>query len=134
MFQGIWLMIMGFMLWTPGLIPKGCFMNLEEGHLVVRCRSDEALHRAKSLVNIEFSWFLVCVTVFSVSVYLVLARIYGKDSFEYEAIRSESDDIELQKSNTTTKPALQDDGPSSKRFIHDVGKISGYSAGSDMER
>ncbi|KAL0389843.1 UNVERIFIED_CONTAM: hypothetical protein Scaly_0341400 [Sesamum calycinum] len=30
MFQGVWLMVMGFMLWTPSLIPKGCFMNLEE--------------------------------------------------------------------------------------------------------
>ncbi|KAG2671411.1 hypothetical protein I3760_14G134900 [Carya illinoinensis] len=35
LFQGIWLMVMGFKLWTPELITKGCFMHLEEGHKVV---------------------------------------------------------------------------------------------------
>ncbi|EMS66022.1 hypothetical protein TRIUR3_08109 [Triticum urartu] len=44
--QGVWFIVMGVMLWTPGLISKGCFINLEEGHNVVRCRTDEALHRA----------------------------------------------------------------------------------------
>ncbi|KAG0451931.1 hypothetical protein HPP92_025942 [Vanilla planifolia] len=47
-FQGIWFIIMGYALWTPSLIPKGCFINPEDGHMVVRCRSQEALHRAKS--------------------------------------------------------------------------------------
>ncbi|KAK4760514.1 hypothetical protein SAY87_005407 [Trapa incisa] len=112
-------MVMGFMLWTPKLIPKDCFINLEEGHLVVSCRSDEALHRAKSLVNIEFSSFLVVITVFSVSTYLVLTRIYGSsDRVQYQSIDRESDDIEL----------------SSTRFIHDVGKISSHSGARDMGR
>ncbi|CAD6224809.1 unnamed protein product [Miscanthus lutarioriparius] len=31
----------------------GCFLNYEEGHEVVRCRTDEALYRAKSLVNLQ---------------------------------------------------------------------------------
>ncbi|CAL9127104.1 unnamed protein product [Musa textilis] len=42
-FQGLWFVVMGFMLWTPSLIPKGCFMNLEEGHMVARCHTDAAL-------------------------------------------------------------------------------------------
>ncbi|XP_054805621.1 uncharacterized protein LOC129308511 [Prosopis cineraria] len=54
-FQGVWLVVMGFMPWTPVLIPKRCFMNQEEVTGAVRCSGDEALHRAKSLVNIEFS-------------------------------------------------------------------------------
>ncbi|KAL0369920.1 UNVERIFIED_CONTAM: hypothetical protein Sangu_0310100 [Sesamum angustifolium] len=58
-FQGVWLVVMGFMLWTPTLIPKGCFMNLEEGHKVVRCHGEEALERAKSLVNIQFNWYVM---------------------------------------------------------------------------
>ncbi|TQE01210.1 hypothetical protein C1H46_013117 [Malus baccata] len=77
-FQGVWLMVMGFMLWTPDLMPKGCFMNLEEGHQVVRCHGDEARHRAKSLVNLQFSWFLVGIAIFGVSFYLVLVKVYGE--------------------------------------------------------
>ncbi|KAJ6944680.1 hypothetical protein NC652_009896 [Populus alba x Populus x berolinensis] len=45
---------MGYALWTPSLIPKGCFINLEEGHQVVRCHGEEALHRAKSLENLLY--------------------------------------------------------------------------------
>ncbi|OWM73412.1 hypothetical protein CDL15_Pgr026511 [Punica granatum] len=126
LFQGIWLMVMGFMLWTPQLIPKGCFMNLEEGHLVVRCHSDEALHRAKSLVNIGFSWFLIGVTIFSVSLYLILTKIYG-DSVEYQSLDLEADDVESQKRAKTVN-----DEPS-RSFIH-VDKLSSCPNGSDMER
>ncbi|KAL4591358.1 hypothetical protein LXL04_004317 [Taraxacum kok-saghyz] len=77
-FQGLWLIAMGFMLWTRSLIPKGCFLNLEQGHNVVRCHGDEALERAKSLVNIQFSWYLFLVTIFSVSLYLFMNKIYKK--------------------------------------------------------
>nr|CAD1826163.1 unnamed protein product [Ananas comosus var. bracteatus] len=55
--QGVWFVAMGVMLWTPSLIPKGCFLNYEEGHHVVRCRDADALGRAKSLVNLQFSWY-----------------------------------------------------------------------------
>ncbi|XP_021891142.1 transmembrane protein 45A-like [Carica papaya] len=105
-FQGIWLVVMGYMLWTPGLIPKGCFINLEEGHEVVRCSSQEGLHRAKSLVNIEFSWYLVGITIFAVSFYLGLGRVYGLKMVEYSTVQEndeggESDgdhhDVESQK-------------------------------------
>lgn len=85
-------------------MPKGCFLKLEEGHDVVRCHNDEALHRAKSLVNMSFSWFLVGIMVLSVSSYLVLEKVYG-DRAEYEPIMKGevelgeySDDVESQKS------------------------------------
>ncbi|KAK3030123.1 hypothetical protein RJ639_038872 [Escallonia herrerae] len=98
LFQGLWLMVMGFMLWTPEFMPKGCFMNLEEGHLVVRCHDHEALHRAKSLVNIEFSWFLIGVTIFAVSVYLALIKIYP-EKVEYQSLTKfeEAEDVEAQR-------------------------------------
>ncbi|KAK4748887.1 hypothetical protein SAY87_015473 [Trapa incisa] len=70
-------MVMGVMLWTPGLIPKGCFLNGEDGHFVVRCHDDEALHRAKVLVNIEFSSYVIGARVFSISIYLVLTKLHG---------------------------------------------------------
>ncbi|KAE9462324.1 hypothetical protein C3L33_05779, partial [Rhododendron williamsianum] len=80
---GLWLAVMGFMLWTPEFIPKGCFMNLEEGHKVVRCHDDEALDRAKSLVNIEFSCRIPNV---------VQVRIGDEDEEE-----EGGDDVEAQK-------------------------------------
>ncbi|KAL0864181.1 hypothetical protein Bca101_043299 [Brassica carinata] len=76
---------MGYMLWTPSLIPKGCFLHEEEGHQVVRCSSDLALHRAKSLVNIEFSWFFVGTTIFVMSLYLILDGVYG-ENIEYSSL------------------------------------------------
>ncbi|KAL4585197.1 hypothetical protein LXL04_009812 [Taraxacum kok-saghyz] len=84
-FKGLWLIVMGFMLWTRSLIPKGCFMNLEKGHHVVWCHGEEALHRAKSLVNIEFSWFLICVTIFAISLYLVMYDIF-EEKVKYQTL------------------------------------------------
>ncbi|XP_019418294.1 PREDICTED: transmembrane protein 45A-like [Lupinus angustifolius] len=113
-FQGLWFILMGFMLWTPNLIPKGCFMNLEEGHKVVRCNDHEALHRAKSLVNIQFSWFFILVTIFGMSLYLVLVKVYGgskvqyfslgNDEDGYEEENKSSDDVESQKKNMVHNP------------------------------
>ncbi|KAL7596632.1 hypothetical protein Lser_V15G29268 [Lactuca serriola] len=83
LFQGLWLIVMGFMLWTRSLIPKGCFLNLEVGHHVVRCHGEEALERAKSLVNFQFSWYLIWVTIFAVSLYLAMHKIYaGKVKYQ----------------------------------------------------
>jgi hypothetical protein len=121
-FQGLWLMVMGFMLWTPSLISKGCFMNLEEGHKVVRCSDHESLHRAISLVNILFSWFVIIVAVFGVSLYLVLTKYYDGDfkvqyfslgvEEEEKDVEKLSDDVESQKGSLVGNP---------KSFIH-VGK------------
>ncbi|KAK4786259.1 hypothetical protein SAY86_002948 [Trapa natans] len=85
LFQGIWFVVMGVMLWTPGLIPKGCFLNGEDGHIVVRCHDDEALLRAKALVNIEFSTYVIGATIFSISLYLVLTKLYG-GNVEYQCL------------------------------------------------
>ncbi|KAF8695072.1 hypothetical protein HU200_037680 [Digitaria exilis] len=78
-FQGVWFIVMGVMLWTPELIPKGCFLNREEGHDVVRCRTDDALDRAKSLVNLQFSWYLTGTVVFVVLFYLQMAKLYPEE-------------------------------------------------------
>ncbi|XP_009591862.1 uncharacterized protein LOC107783334 [Nicotiana tabacum] len=95
MFQGIWLMVIGIMLWTPDFIPKGCFLNLEDGHKVVRCHNNEALERAKSLVNIQFSWYLVGITVFTVSLYLVLVKIF-RENVEYLSLISKFEDEDFE--------------------------------------
>lgn len=110
-FQGLWFVVMGFMLWTPQLMPKGCHINFEEGHRVVRCTGEVALHRAKSLVNLQFSWCLIGIAVFGVSLYLVMVKFYGDQNNEVEYFSlakvleeqggEDSDhDVESQKRNT----------------------------------
>lgn len=86
---------MGFMLWTPGLVPKGCRMNYEEGHFVVRCEGERALGRAKSLVNLQFGWSFVCVAIFSMIFYVYLLRRY-EEKVEYRSLHAD-DDMESQK-------------------------------------
>lgn len=88
-FQGVWLMVMGFMLWTPHFLPKGCFLNDEDGRKVARCSGEEALHRAKSLINLEFSWFLIFIAVFGIFFYLVLLKIYGEKAHYFSLARKE---------------------------------------------
>ncbi|KAK8477417.1 hypothetical protein V6N13_059302 [Hibiscus sabdariffa] len=78
LYQGVWFIVMGYMIWTPALVPKGCLLHFEDGHQIISCSSDQALHRAKSLVNILFSWTLIAVTIFAMALYLVLAKLYGE--------------------------------------------------------
>ena len=77
-FLGAWLMTTGIMLWTKVFIPKGCALIWDDGHREVRCHEEAALHRAKALINIEFSWYLIAVMIFSVSFYLYSAEFYGE--------------------------------------------------------
>lgn len=96
------MMVIGVMLWTPEFISKGCFLNFEEGHKVVRCHKKEALERAKALVNIQFSWYLVGITVFTLSLYLVLVKAF-RENVEYLSLISKFEeedffeDVEAQK-------------------------------------
>ncbi|MCD9643302.1 hypothetical protein HAX54_030645 [Datura stramonium] len=95
MFQGIWLMVIGVMLWTPKFIPKGCFINLEEGYQVVRCHGHEALERANSLVTIEFSWYIIGSTSLVISLYLVGSKIFTKNNnVEYHSLKNNIEDQE----------------------------------------
>nr|GMD20690.1 transmembrane protein 45A-like [Ipomoea batatas] len=125
--QGAWFIAMGFMLWTPELIPKGCFINSEEGHQVVRCRGPEDLERAKSLVNIQFSWYVIAVAVFAVAAYLALLKVY-QEKVEYQSLGTKLDDetaIQIE-----DVEAQKRDKAESKRFL-EMGK---FFASSDMER
>lgn len=77
-FQGLWLIVTGFMLWTPDFAPKGC--SMKKGHFgrnVIKCDDHESLHRGKALVNILFSWFFIGMMVFGVVCYLVVNKVYG---------------------------------------------------------
>ncbi|XP_057524426.1 uncharacterized protein LOC130804112 [Amaranthus tricolor] len=80
-FQGLWLIIMGYMLWTPNFAPKGCSMKRDDyGRKVIMCSDDDgSLNRGKALVNILFSLVLICVLVFGVGFYLLVGKVYGVD-------------------------------------------------------
>ncbi|XP_074294779.1 uncharacterized protein LOC141622670 [Silene latifolia] len=93
-FQGVWFVIIGFALWTPGLIPKGCFMHVVDGRTVVGCHGEESLNRAKALVNILFSWILVLLALFAASFYLFIMIVYGNATVKYSAVSEEEDDDE----------------------------------------
>ncbi|CAH8362540.1 unnamed protein product [Eruca vesicaria subsp. sativa] len=116
-FQGMWLIMIGYMLYTPSLIPKGCFIHDEERHKGVKCSTEEALHRAKSLVNIAFSWLFVINTIFVVTLYLILDRNYGRN-VEYSSLttnyQSEQYDEEQQHSEPQSTQKM--------RFV-EMGKV-----------
>lgn len=99
-FQGIWFIVMGIMLWTPSLISKGCFLNIEEGHQVVRCHTTEAHDRAKSLVNIQFSWYLTGTVVLAILGYVYLTKLYVEEPDYLPLVRKteeEEDDLDMRK-------------------------------------
>lgn len=84
LFQGVWFVNIGFMLCTPGFIAKGCFMNRELGHFVVRCNGEDALERAKSLVNIQFTYCVVGLCALAVTLYLFVFKIYSGEVIEFD--------------------------------------------------
>ncbi|XP_020277045.1 uncharacterized protein LOC109851368 isoform X2 [Asparagus officinalis] len=96
-FQGVWFIVMAFALWSPGLIPKGCFLKLEDGRDVVRCKDEASLERAKALANLEFSWILALMVVFSVVFYLVLFKCYDVEGHVYVGLGKEDEDLESQR-------------------------------------
>lgn len=114
-------MVMGFMLWTPSLISKGCFMNLEQGHKVVRCSDHESLHRAVALVNIMFSWFLILVTIFGVSFYLFLTKFFDENKVMYFSLGNIEEEEEVEKFNDDVENQKASLVGNQKSFIH-VGK------------
>ncbi|KAL4195947.1 hypothetical protein AMTRI_Chr04g180850 [Amborella trichopoda] len=79
--QGLWFMGIGYMLWTPILIPKGCEMSLEEEHMVVRCNGHEEQSRVKSLVNLQFSFLVAGLAIFTVLFYVGMLEKYVKNEY-----------------------------------------------------
>lgn len=88
-FQGVWLIVMGFLLWTPHWMPKGCFLRVGSGRDAVVCRGDRALDRAKALVNVQFGLCLIVLTVLSMLLYLALIRLYPRANMEYDELTTD---------------------------------------------
>jgi|UniRef100_A0A2N9F0S9 hypothetical protein len=100
-FQGCWFMIMGFMLWVPQFVPKGCVMVLAEVSSdymlgAISCNSKEADLRAKALANLQFSWILSGILIFTGCICLKLAgkcTLIRGQSTEYEQLHSRGVDL-----------------------------------------
>ncbi|KAE8672913.1 hypothetical protein F3Y22_tig00111834pilonHSYRG00342 [Hibiscus syriacus] len=77
-FQGCSFMNMGFMLWSPQFVPRGCIMQLAESngdnmHGAVTCFSHEADIRARALANLQFSWILSGIMIFTGFICLIFS-------------------------------------------------------------
>ncbi|KNA11584.1 hypothetical protein SOVF_133680 [Spinacia oleracea] len=79
-FQGCWFINMGFMLWIPKFVPKGCSTQMDKTssnemmHGSVTCGSPEADFRARALANLQFSWILAGILMFTGFSCMILAR------------------------------------------------------------
>ncbi|CAA7394950.1 unnamed protein product [Spirodela intermedia] len=113
-FQGVWFNVLGIMLYTPRFIPKGCSLETDDGRFVVPCKGHLSLHRAKALVNLEFSWTLIAVVAFSMWFYLYLAKKYPELA-EYECLAEKVD----QEDGIWKSPKIEEENPDS---FADVGK------------
>ncbi|TYI37960.1 hypothetical protein ES332_A03G252500v1 [Gossypium tomentosum] len=100
-FQGCWFMNMGFMLWCPKFIPRGCIMQAEmrsdSMHGAVTCYSHEDDFRARALANMQFSWILSAILIFTGFTSLKFA---GKctpraQSTEYEQLEIRTSDVPI---------------------------------------
>ncbi|PON70681.1 hypothetical protein TorRG33x02_256170 [Trema orientale] len=90
-FIGVWFIFMGVMLWTPALVPKGCFWRKGKTGQEVKCSGEEAIQRATSLVNLQFSWFTIGITILGIALYLALVKVYGKKVHGYLSVVKEEE-------------------------------------------
>lgn len=94
-FQGCWFVNMGFMLWVPKFVPRGCSSNGGIEHGAISCGSIEADSRARALANLQFSWILAGILMFTGFSCLILARKgapRGEQLTAYEQLRSRTPD------------------------------------------
>ncbi|CAN8320974.1 unnamed protein product [Cochlearia groenlandica] len=106
MFQGCWFLNMGFMLWVPSYVPRGCASNTLTSDRnrrsvvvhssAVACESPGAEVRAKALANLQFSWILsfiliiTCALCLKLSSKIVLPK--NRSSEEYERLCRQGSD------------------------------------------
>eukprot|EP01018_Ginkgo_biloba_P019610 Gb_41535 [translate_table: standard] len=110
-FQGCWFIHMGFMLWIPAFVPKGCRMHHENGHSVVRCGDQKANMRAKALANLQFNWYLASIALFTIVLYVRMVGQYHQnvryEPLEQKPARNEgAKDVEMGSPSKGHRPSL----------------------------
>jgi hypothetical protein len=74
--QGSWFILTGFILWTPSLVPSGCYIT--DNH--VDCPTPNTLMGAKSLANLEFAWLLTGIFFLTMLGFVVASACFQKYS------------------------------------------------------
>ncbi|CAN6174500.1 unnamed protein product [Urochloa humidicola] len=95
-FHGVWLMVIGAMVWVPSRVPRGCSLVQEDGRDTVRCHSEASLHRAKALANLQFGWYLSFMTVFVVALYQYVCKRYPAEVAYVRVAEAGEEDEQLQ--------------------------------------
>ncbi|CAI9769102.1 unnamed protein product [Fraxinus pennsylvanica] len=94
-FQGCWLINMGFVLWVRKFIPHGCSVQLSNASNsimlgAVLCETHEADLRARAMANLQFSWILAAILMVVSCISLVFDRqqMPPRISPEYEKLNN----------------------------------------------
>lgn len=111
-FQGLWGVVIG-VAWIPGMAPKGC--SLDDGGVNLRCHGEDSLRHAVAVVNLEFGWCVVLMTVFVLGLYVYVCRKYPAGSREVygrlpdaEAEAADEDDHHHDMKTCNCKQAVHD--------------------------
>ncbi|KAF7850454.1 hypothetical protein BT93_L5495 [Corymbia citriodora subsp. variegata] len=101
-FQGCWFIDMGFFLWVPELVPKGCttqsiHASRELVHGAVTCGSSDTDLRARALANLQFSWILAGILFLTGSLCLKWASkcIERGQHKEYERLQGKGAELPI---------------------------------------
>ncbi|KAJ6825495.1 uncharacterized protein M6B38_376430 [Iris pallida] len=84
--QGLWLAVMGCVLWVPRLLPEGCYASAASAADrlgAVQCPTEDAARRVAAVANLQFSWMVAGVSI--LTTYLSL-RPEGK-RMEYRQLQ-----------------------------------------------
>lgn len=104
MFHGVWLAVIGAMVWVPSMVPKGCSLVREDGRDTMRCHDKASLHRARALVNLQFGWYLSFLTVFVLAIYLYVCSKYPAEQQAYARLLPKAVDEEEEESHKCGVP------------------------------
>lgn len=91
LFQGCWFIDMGFALWVPACVPKGCYMRLvDDIHGAVTCGNKDASLRAMAIANLQFSSIFAGIMIFTAFVCLLPSGKFADRIMwtEYEKLHS----------------------------------------------
>ncbi|KAJ7528284.1 hypothetical protein O6H91_16G092800 [Diphasiastrum complanatum] len=114
LFQGLWFVQMGLVLWIPAFVPKGCKMHPEDEHNVVRCGDSMSRMRAKALANLQFNWYLAGLLIFTLLLYTFMLQSQKKSTSQYlPADRKDETDFSERENASKHRSHSKNDSQSS---------------------
>lgn len=97
--QGTWLFQIGLFLYVEEYIPQGCHYRLDlptgiDGSTI--CDVEVARVRAVALMDLAFNCHVICVVLFSVLAFALVAKLSGSKRVGYDSLILESDPESVQ--------------------------------------